>query len=160
MRKFYSVLFNPSTVSPQSKATKEHDTLARAERLTAAIAALEARKSQLESEVEVAPSGCYVARYQARGQRKTYWYYKLQAKTPIFPTTKGLHKLSRYQHLGPAGSAAHVDVVIQVVRRVQIDELTRAIESLKQSWSDLYPETQKSSVPHKNFNPRRSKNQG
>lgn len=88
MQKFYSVLFNPSTVSPQSKATKEHDTLARAERLTAAIAALEARKSQLESEGEVSPSGCYVARYQARGQRKTYWYYKLQAKTPIFPQQK------------------------------------------------------------------------
>ena len=90
-----------------------------AERLSAAIAALEARKRQLELEGEVAPSDCYVARYQARGQRKTYWYYKLQAKTPIFPTTtKGGNRLSRYQHLGAAGSAAHVNGVIQVVRRV------------------------------------------
>jgi hypothetical protein len=93
-----------------------------------------------------------VARYQARGQRKTYWYYKLQASQPIFATTKGLHKLSRYQHLGAAGSVAHVDAVIQVVRRVQIDELTRAIDSLKQSWADLYPETTKSSETKKNLN--------
>ncbi len=141
MQKLYSVLLNPSTMSPQNPTQKELDTLDRAERLSAAIAALEARKRQLELEGEVAPSDCYVARYQARGQRKTYWYYKLQAKTPIFPTTKGGNRLSRYQHLGAAGSAAHVNGVIQVVRRVQIDELTKAIDSLKDSWSDLYPET-------------------
>jgi hypothetical protein len=35
-------------------------------------------------------------------------------------------------------SCAHVDSVIQVARRVQIDELQRAIDSLKQSWADLY----------------------
>jgi hypothetical protein len=34
-------------------------------------------------------------------------------------------------HLGCAGSAAHVDGVLQVVRRVQIDELTKAIDFLK-----------------------------
>lgn len=141
MRELYSVLLNPSTMSSQNPTNKELDTLDRAERLSATIAALEARKRQLELEGEVAPSGCYVARYQARGQRKTYWYYKLQAKTPIFPTTKGHTQLSRYQHLGAAGSAAHVNGVIQVVRRVQIDELTRAIDALKESWSDLYPET-------------------
>jgi hypothetical protein len=45
MQKFYSVLLNPSTMPPQTQTNKEHDTLARAERLTAAIAALEARKS-------------------------------------------------------------------------------------------------------------------
>jgi hypothetical protein len=50
---------------PQTQTNKEHDTLARAERLQSAITLLEARKSQLESEGEVAPSGCYVARYQA-----------------------------------------------------------------------------------------------
>ena len=50
-------------------------------------------------------------------------------------------QFSRYQHFGAAGSAAHVNGVIQVKRRVQIDELTKAIDSLKDSWSDLYPET-------------------
>jgi hypothetical protein len=139
---------------PQTQTNKEHDTLARAERLQSAITLLEARKSQLESEGEVAPSGCYVARYQARGQRQTYWYYKLQAKTPIFPKASDRRACSRYKHLGPAGSAAHVDGVVQVVRRVQIDELTKAIDFLKQSWSDLYPETKNNKNQHK------SKNQG
>ena len=141
-----------------SQTNQEQDTLARAQRLTAAIAILEARKSQIESEGEVAPAGCYVARYQARGQRRTYWYYKLQAQRSIFPTTKAQKKCSRYKHLGSAGSAAHVDAVIQVVRRVQIDELTRAIDSLKQSWADLYPETKKSSDTKKNLNQYKNKN--
>jgi hypothetical protein len=70
-----------------------------------------------------------------QGQRAAYWYYKLQATEPIFPTKD---KPSRYKHLGRAGSCAHVDSVIQVARRVQIDELQRAIDSLKQSWADLY----------------------
>ena len=79
-----------------------------------------------------------MARYQARGQQKAYWYYKLQAQQPIFPTAKDGQKLSRYKHLGPAGSAAHVEAVMQFVRRAQIDELSKAIEALKESWSDLY----------------------
>ena len=36
---------------------------------------------------EIAPTGCHLARYQARGQYKAYWYYKLQAKQAIFPET-------------------------------------------------------------------------
>jgi hypothetical protein len=39
-----------------------------------------------------------------------------------------------------------------VVRRVQIDELTKAIDFLKQSWSDLYPETKNNKNQHKNKN--------
>ncbi len=118
-----------------------------------AIASLEEKIRQISEEGEVAPAGCYVARYQARGKRRTYWYYKLQASSPTFPTAGGNHELSRYKHLGAAGSAAHVDGVIQVVRRTQIDELQRAIDSLKESWSDLYSEAKK------NVNQRRGKNQ-
>ncbi|MEC4894170.1 MAG: hypothetical protein SAL07_13575 [Oscillatoria sp. PMC 1051.18] len=58
---------------------------------------------------EVAPKGCHLARYQARGQYKAYWYYKLQADTPVFPSKKGQGQLSRYQHLGAAGTQAHTD---------------------------------------------------
>ena len=125
-------------MSAKSQAQQEQDKAARAERLQAAIATLEQRIRQLEQEGEVAPRGCYVARYQARGQRGAYWYYKLQASKPIFPTTTGKRKPSRYKHLGKAGSSAHVDGVIQVVRRVQIDELQKAVDSLKHSWSELY----------------------
>jgi hypothetical protein len=114
---------------------KEQETADRAERIQAAITTLESKIRQIMQEGEVAPKGCYVARYQARGQRAAYWYYKLQAAQPIFPTKD---QPSRYKHLGKAGSCAHVDSVIQVARRVQIDELQRAIDSLKQSWADLY----------------------
>jgi hypothetical protein len=31
-----------------------------------------------------------------------------------------------------------VDAVLQVVRRLQVNELQKAIHSLKESWSDLY----------------------
>ena len=125
-------------MSPKSKSEQQLDKLQRAERLQEAIATLEERIRQLKQEGELAPDGCYVARYQARGQRKAYWYYKLQASTPIFPTPSSPGKSSRYKHLGAAGSAAHVDAVIQVVRRVQVDELQKAIDSLKESWLDLY----------------------
>ncbi|MDJ0577816.1 MAG: hypothetical protein QNJ65_21975 [Xenococcaceae cyanobacterium MO_234.B1] len=125
-------------MSPKSKSEQQLDKLQRAERLQEAIATLEERIRQLKQEGELAPDGCYVARYQARGQRKAYWYYKLQASTPIFPTASSPGKSSRYKHLGAAGSAAHVDAVIQVVRRVQVDELQKAIDSLKESWLDLY----------------------
>ncbi len=123
-------------MSTQSDQQKQ-DKIARAERLKSTIAALEARLHQLESEGEIAPKGCCVSRYQAKGQQKAYWYYKLQATEPIFPTVQDEQKLSRYKHLGPAGSAAHVEGVIQVVRRVQIEELSKAIDALKKSWSDF-----------------------
>ncbi|MDJ0573608.1 MAG: hypothetical protein QNJ65_00395 [Xenococcaceae cyanobacterium MO_234.B1] len=44
---------------------------------------------------------------------------------------------------GKAGSQAHIDGVRAVVRRVQIDGLTQAIEGLKESWLDLYSDEQK-----------------
>ncbi len=71
-------------------------------------------------------------------QKKAYWYYKLHALTPIFPKVNCPEQLSRYKHLGGAGSADHVDAVLQVVRRLQVEELQKAVHSLKESWSDLY----------------------
>ncbi len=44
---------------------------------------------------------------------------------------------------GKAASEAHIDGVLAVVRRNQIDELTRAIETLKESWLDLYSNEEK-----------------
>jgi hypothetical protein len=71
-----------------------------------------------------------VARYQARGDRGVYWYYKLQATTPIFSKVRVTGKLSRYKHLGASGSQTHVEDVMQVARRVQIDELSATIKAL------------------------------
>jgi hypothetical protein len=115
----------------------------RAERISAAIADLSRKKSESSASGEVAPPGCYVARYQARGQKYHYWYYQLRATEAIFPKTNSENEYSRFQHLGKAGSQAHIDGVLAVVRRVQIDELTKAIDALKDSWSDLYSNQEK-----------------
>ncbi len=115
----------------------------RAERIRTTIALLEFKKSEIERNELVAPVGCYVARYQARGQKHRYWYYQLRASSAIFPKTNKENEYSRFQHLGKAGSEAHIDGVLAVVRRNQIDELTRAIETLKESFNDLYSDEEK-----------------
>ena len=96
----------------------------RAERISAVITELQAQKSEIEAAGVVAPPGCYVARYQAKGQKHHYWYYQLKAQRAIFPKSQKKNEYSRYQHLGKAGSSAHINGVLAVIRRVQIDELT------------------------------------
>ena len=115
----------------------------RAERIQTTIALLRKQLSEIESAGAVAPSGCYVARYQAKGAKHHYWYYQLRATTAIFPKTNNKNEYSRFQHLGKAGSQAHIDGVLAVARRVQIDELTKAIDGLNESWSDLYSNEEK-----------------
>jgi hypothetical protein len=120
------------------KIKSELEISERAERIRTAIADLSREKSEIEDSGKVTPPGCYVARYQARGQKYRYWYYQLKASEPIFPKTNNNPECSRFHHLGKAGSQAHIDGVLAVIRRAKIDELTRAIESLKESWLDLY----------------------
>lgn len=121
----------------------------RAERLTITIAALKVKIQQIYDEGEVAPQGCYVARYQVRQQQKIYWYYKLQATEPIFEQAKDRQKKSKYKHLGRAGSEEHITAVVQVVRRSQIDELERTINSLTNSLLDLYYDGESEIIPDK-----------
>ncbi len=118
-----------------SPRKQEQDKEARIERLQKTIAALESQIQDLISQGAVAPVGCSVSRYQVRQQQKAYWYYKLQAQEPTFPKATGKQNLSRYKHLGKAGSAAHIEGVISVVRRAQIDELQRTIHFLKEARS-------------------------
>jgi hypothetical protein len=117
------------------------DKINRADRLLATIALLEQQIQTIEANGEVAPSRCHLARYQAQGKYKAYWYYKLQADTPIFPSKHNSNKLSRYKHLGVAGSQSYLDKVIIVLRRTQIDDLQKAIDALRDSWSDLYSDS-------------------
>lgn len=121
----------------------------RAERLTATIATLKVKIQQIYDEGEVAPQRCYVARYQVRQQQKIYWYHKLQATEPIFEQAKDPQKKSKYKHLGRAGSEEHITPVIQVVRRNQIDELERTINSLTNSLLDLYYDGESEIIPDK-----------
>jgi hypothetical protein len=125
------------------KKESELEISQRAERIKQAIVYLESQKAEIAKNQLIAPVGSYVARYQARGQKYRYWYYQLKAPEAIFPKTNSAQEYSRFQHLGKAGSQAHIDGVLAVVRRNQIDELTRAIESLKESWLDLYSDEEK-----------------
>ncbi len=116
----------------------------RFDRITAAIAALEQQKKLIFATGQVAPKGCVVARYQVRQKQKVYWYYKLQAQTAIFPKAVDAKALSKYKHLGSCGSEAHITAVIQTVRRSQIDEIQRAIDTLEQNLLDVgFDERQK-----------------
>ncbi|MBW4431067.1 MAG: hypothetical protein KME28_04855 [Pelatocladus maniniholoensis HA4357-MV3] len=106
-------------------------------------------KKRLEREVvgihesnQVAPSGCRIARYLAKGRKGVYWYYKLHAATPIFPTRID-GKLSKYKHLGKAGSQAYMNAMEQMTARTRIEALDRSIEALKQGLKDLVEETSK-----------------
>ena len=106
-------------------------------------------KERLEQEIQtilaggkVAPSGCWIVRYLATGRKEKYWYYKLQANKSIFPTkTDG--KLSRYKHLGKAGSKAYLEAVEQILQRAKIEAIDRSLETLKQGLKDLVEETSK-----------------
>ena len=113
------------------------DKLERIDRITAALAALEKQKDTIKATGEVAPNGCVVSRYQVRQQQKIYWYYKLQATTPTFPKAHDAKALSKYKHLGKAGSEAHITAIMQVVRRAQIDEIQRTIDTLTQALLDV-----------------------
>lgn len=125
-------------MSSHPSSSRQSEKIHRAERLLATIATLEEEIQRIAASGDIAPKGCHLARYQARGQYKAYWYYKLQADTPVFTSKRGQGKLSRYQHLGAAGTQAHVDGVMMVLRRVQIDELQKNIDVLRDSWSELY----------------------
>lgn len=108
----------------------------RADLLCAAIATVNSQIGQIQASGEIAPAGCFVVRYQARGSGRTYWYYKLQATEPIFITKNG--QKTKYKHLGKGGSPEHIEALIQVSRRTQIEALNRTLNALQESWSDLY----------------------
>ncbi|MGK7937260.1 MAG: hypothetical protein AB4206_15955 [Xenococcaceae cyanobacterium] len=108
----------------------------RANRISEAIASIQKSIELLESSGALAPPGCSIVRYQARGNKKHYWYYKLQASEPIFPTKSG--NMTRYKHLGASGTEAHIEALMQINRRNQLDANSRTLDSLMHCWSDLY----------------------
>ena len=95
------------------------------------------QKELLFAQGEVAPPGAVVSRYQVRQQQKYSWYYKLQSPEPTFPKAHDESALSKYKHLGKAGSEAHITAVVQGVRRAQIDEIQRTIDTLVQNLLDV-----------------------
>jgi tRNA U38,U39,U40 pseudouridine synthase TruA len=126
-----------------AKNNSELEIRQRAEGIKEAIDALKREKSEIEASGWVAPADCYIARYQAKGQKYHYWYYQLKASKAVFPKANKKGEFSRFKHLGKAGSQAHIDGVNAVIRRTKIEALNSAIESLYESWLDLYPDEKK-----------------
>ena len=117
-----------------NKKQKEGEKLAIADNLTRHIALIRGKIEEIKNEGEVAQPGYTLMRYLAGGKKKKYWYYKLQATDPIFPTKSG--KLSKYKHLGKGGSDAHIEAVMQISRRSQIEALSRTLNCLIKSFAD------------------------
>ena len=120
---------------------KPEDLAERLEHLSSLLISLEAELVQLYSQGQVAPPSSWITRYQARGKSKRYWYYKWQASEPVLTTASG--QLSRYKHLGKAGSSAYLEAVTQILRRAQIDGFEQAIKTLKAGLQDLGEEAMK-----------------
>ena len=122
----------------------EQDKLDRIQRLTEAITEIESYLQFFDDKGQQADSGCWVVRYQVKQKDKIYWYYKLQADREIFEQKNG-ESFSKYQHLGKAGTIAHVDAVMGVLRRTMVTELQSTIVSLKSCAVDIaYDEEHKS----------------
>ena len=88
----------------------------------------------------VAPAGCWVVRYLAKGKTGDCWYYKLQAKQPLFKNRNG--KPCRYQHLGKAGSDDYLEAIASVGRRAHLEALEYQKKLLEQGLNDLASESQ------------------
>lgn len=124
------------------KLSKEEQLFKRVDQLLKAKKDIEQEIQSIIASGQVAPGGCWIVRYLAKGRNHRYWYYKLQASSPIF-LTKTDGKVSRYQHLGKAGSQPYLDALEQITRRAKIEALDRAVEILNQGLKDLLEETAK-----------------
>jgi hypothetical protein len=114
----------------------EQDKLARFDRIKKPIAQLKKQQRQIVKQGELAPKAAWVARYQIRQNTKKYWYYKLQVPHPYFPRATS-SKLSKYKHLGKAGTQAHIDAVMSVFRRTLWDEIQKIIHTLDDCLLDI-----------------------
>jgi len=122
---------------PRPKANDtQQDKLARFERIKKAITVLEKQQALLLKQGELAPEGAWVARYQVRQNLKKYWYYKLQVPIPYFQCATS-DKLSKYKHLGKAGTQEHIDAVMSVFRRSVWNEIQRIIHTLDDCLLDI-----------------------
>lgn len=105
----------------------------RARQLSIAIATLEREISATEAEGEIAQPSCTVDPYLARGSSGRYYhYYKFQAATAVFQSREP-NKMTRYQHLGRAGTTRHIEGVMSVLRRDKIRVLSETVNNLKEA---------------------------
>jgi len=120
-------------------ARQRSDFITRLDELKRMVEQLQQNMKDIRLEGEVAPPGCWIVRYQAKGRKgERYWYYKWMSHDPIFITKGG--KLSCHQYLGKAGSEAYLKAVSALSRRGRIEGLDRALNTLLMGLEDLVEE--------------------
>ncbi|MGB5633135.1 MAG: hypothetical protein WBM44_23270 [Waterburya sp.] len=123
-----------------ANARQDKDLATRLDELKHLIKQLQQDLENIRDEGEIAPSGCWIVRYQAKGQKGgRYWYYKWMSHEPIFITKNG--NPSRHQYLGKAGTEAYLKAVEALSRRGRIEALERAMSTLSRGLEDLVEET-------------------
>ena len=123
-----------------ANAGQHKDLATRLDELKHLIKQLQQDIEDIRDEGEIAPSGCWIVRYQAKGQKGgRYWYYKWMSHEPIFITKNG--NPSRHQYLGKAGTEAYLKAVEALSRRGRIEALERAMSTLSMGLEDLVEET-------------------
>ena len=120
------------------KSKKSGDLAYRIESIKALFTSVETEIETLRQSGEIAPPGCWIVRYQARGTGGTYWYYKWQSHDPIFITKEG--KYSGHKYIGKAGSPAFLKAVDMVMRRTKIEGLQQSLYTVELALSDLIEE--------------------
>ena len=121
---------------------RQEDLYERIRKVTSFKERLEEERQTVLATGRIAPSGCCIARYLAKGRKGYYWYYKLQASEPIFPK-KSDGKPSKYKHLGKAGTKEYLDALEQINRRTKVEALDRSLETINQGLKDLLEEPSK-----------------
>ncbi len=95
----------------------------------------------LEGTENISPVGAWIVRYRAKGKGGAYWYYKWQAKDPIFETKDG--QKTRNKYIGKAGSPAFLEAVEMMKRRVEVEGLKQVHHTLELALFDLIDEATK-----------------
>jgi hypothetical protein len=119
------------------KVSKTDDLAVRIQQLEAKRQSISQEISQLRK-MDVAPAGCWIVRYQARGAGGTYWYYKWQSKEPIFVTKTG--QKSCHKYIGKAGSKEFFRAVEMMLGRTKIEAFDQVIHTLELARMDLVEE--------------------
>jgi hypothetical protein len=122
----------------QKKQKQSEDWAKRWEELTSLFQEVNQEIELANSQGKIAPLGCWIVRYRARGKGGTYWYYKWQSPEPIFVTKDG--KKSCHKYIGKAGSPAFMEAVEMMLRRTKIESLQQVRHTLELGLSDLIEE--------------------
>jgi hypothetical protein len=122
-------------MTEKKRVSKSGDLAYRIESIKALFTSLEKEIETLKESGEIAKSGCWIVRYQARGTGGNYWYYKWQSHAPIFVTKEG--KVSCHKYIGKAGSQAFMKAVDMVMRRTKIEGLQQSLYTVELALSDL-----------------------